>query len=74
MVREEAELTQVELATALERPQSFVSKMERGERRVDLVELQEICKICGVTLADFVNRFEPSRPRPIVRRRKRSVR
>lgn len=33
-----AKLTQVQLASALGKPQSFVSKIERGERRIDLVE------------------------------------
>ncbi len=40
--RVERNLTQVELARLLGRPQSFVSKYERGERRIDVVELLEI--------------------------------
>jgi len=35
-------LTQAELAARLDRPQSYVSKYERGERRIDLVEFLEI--------------------------------
>lgn len=38
--REEAQLTQVEVARLLGKPQSFDSKVEAGERRVDFVELQ----------------------------------
>jgi transcriptional regulator with XRE-family HTH domain len=41
----EAGLTQVEVANRLERPQSFVSKIESGERRVDVVELSELARI-----------------------------
>jgi transcriptional regulator with XRE-family HTH domain len=43
--RVEAALTQVEVAKKLERPQSFVSKIESGERRVDIVELNELAKL-----------------------------
>lgn len=41
--RLDAGLTQVEAAEKLGRPQSFVSKCESGERRVDVVELLEFC-------------------------------
>jgi transcriptional regulator with XRE-family HTH domain len=57
-IRVEAGLTQVELADALRRPQSFVSKVERGERRLDLLQLRELCAACGVSLTAFVKRFE----------------
>jgi transcriptional regulator with XRE-family HTH domain len=40
----EAGLTQVEVANRLKRQQSFVSKIESGERRVDVVELSELAK------------------------------
>jgi transcriptional regulator with XRE-family HTH domain len=43
--RRDAGLTQVEVAARLHRPQSFVSKCESGERRVDLVELQEFARL-----------------------------
>lgn len=45
--REEAGLTQVELANRLHRPQSFVSKIERGLRGVDVIEFLEIAKAIG---------------------------
>ncbi len=37
--RKEAELTQAQLGRKLNKPQSFVSKVETGERRLDVVEL-----------------------------------
>jgi transcriptional regulator with XRE-family HTH domain len=56
--REEAGLTQVQLAELLDEPQPFVSRYESGDRRVDLLELREICTVLGTTLGDFVRRFE----------------
>lgn len=41
-LREKSGLTQVELAARLGKPQSYVSKYERGERRLDLIDLFEI--------------------------------
>jgi len=43
--RQKAGLTQVEAAKQLDRPQSFVSKCEAGERRVDVVEWLKFCRI-----------------------------
>ena len=60
--REEAGLTQEDLAARLGESQSFVSKCERGERRMDLVELGEFCKAMGITLEKFVRRFERKAP------------
>jgi transcriptional regulator with XRE-family HTH domain len=57
-VRTEADLTQVEMARSLGVPQSFVSKYESGERRLDLLELQQVCQALGITLEGFVKRFE----------------
>ncbi|WDH51183.1 helix-turn-helix transcriptional regulator [Pseudomonas chlororaphis] len=42
--RKEAKLTQTQLSERLGKPQSFVSKYERGERRLDVIELIEVCK------------------------------
>lgn len=43
--RMDAKLTQGEVAKALKKPQSFVSKCESGERRVDVAELQDFAAI-----------------------------
>lgn len=37
-------ITQTELAARLGRPQSYISKIERGERKIDLIELFELCE------------------------------
>lgn len=57
-LRKEANLTQAQLAEVLRRPQSFVSKVESGERRLDLVELETVCVALGTTLGAFVGRYE----------------
>ena len=43
--RVEVGFTQVEAAKKLDKPQSFVSKCESGERRVDVVELRRFAKL-----------------------------
>ena len=52
--REKAGLTQVDLAAKVGRTQSFVSKVERGERRLDIIELRTFCQAIGMTLGAFV--------------------
>ena len=56
--REQAGLTQEDMAARLGETQSFVSKCERGERRMDIVELREFCTAMGMTLERFVKQFE----------------
>jgi transcriptional regulator with XRE-family HTH domain len=46
--RESAGLTQLEVASRLDRPQSFVAKYEGGERRLDVIEFLEVCEALGV--------------------------
>jgi transcriptional regulator with XRE-family HTH domain len=59
-VRIERGITQEELAKKLKVPQSFVSKYESGERRVDLVELRRVCVALGVPLQTVIKRWEAS--------------
>lgn len=56
--RIEAGLTQGDFAKALDRPQSFVSDVERGLRRLDLIQLRDLCLALGIGLPDFVQRLE----------------
>ena len=53
--REAAGLTQVDVANQLGRPQSFVSKCESGERRVDVVELDEFAKLYRKPITYFMS-------------------
>ncbi len=46
--RRKAGLTQIELAQKLSKPQSFVSKYELGERRLDVVEFLDVTEAIGV--------------------------
>ena len=56
--RERAGLTQVDAAARMEVTQSFVSKCERGERRLDIVELNSWCRALGISLAKFAGELE----------------
>lgn len=52
--RKQSGLTQVQLAKRLSRPQSFVSKVERGERRLDVVEFFEVARAIGIDSFAFL--------------------
>lgn len=57
-LRKTAGLTQAELALRLGRPQSYVSKYERGERRLDVVEFLAVARILGTDAAGFMAELE----------------
>lgn len=57
-IRCEADLRQVDLAERLGEPQSFVSKYETGERRLDILEVREVCETIGISLEEFARRLE----------------
>ena len=56
-VRKEAGLTQVAVAERLERPQSFVAKVENGERRLDLVEFVALVEALNAEPLDVFAAF-----------------
>jgi len=56
--RTDAGLSQEALARKLGKPQSFVSKYESGARRLDLLELRDVCRAMGISVGEFVRRFE----------------
>lgn len=56
-LRREAGLTQVQVAAALDVPQSFVSKYESGERRLDVVELSHVAQALGATTDEVLKRL-----------------
>lgn len=56
--RQRAGVTQADLANALKQTQSYVSKVERGECRLDLVQLRAFCHAVATTLPSFVEEYE----------------
>ena len=59
-IRLDAGLRQEDLAQRLGKPQPYVSRYESGERRLDILELREVCLALRVKLTDFVREFEKS--------------
>jgi transcriptional regulator with XRE-family HTH domain len=57
-IRVAAGLRQIDLAERLNQPQSYVSRFESGEQRLDLIELKAIAEALGITLTDIIQRFE----------------
>ncbi len=56
--REGAGLTQVELGEVIGESQVFVSRYERGETRLDIVQIRNICIALGTTLSAFAKRLD----------------
>jgi transcriptional regulator with XRE-family HTH domain len=60
--RKAAGIKQIELAGRLGKPQSFVSKVERGERRVDVIELLIIVRAIGADEIALVSKIATALP------------
>jgi transcriptional regulator with XRE-family HTH domain len=56
--RQRNEFTQAQVASKLNRPQSFVSKYERGERRLDVIEFLEVTRVLDVDPSLMIERIE----------------
>lgn len=56
-VREEAGISQNQLAKRMDTPQAWLSKVENGHRRVDVVELWRICQAIGIEPDEFMRRL-----------------
>lgn len=56
-IRLDANLTQLQLAEKIGQTQSYVSKYENGEQRLDLIELEAVCNAAGISLTDFVGQY-----------------
>ena len=56
--RQEAGLRQEDVSEKLERPQSFVSKYESGERRLDVLELWDVCEVLEISPVTFAKRLD----------------
>lgn len=57
-MRLRAGLTQTDVSTKLSVTQSYLSDVERGSRRLDLIELRDLAGVCGVSLTEAVAEFE----------------
>lgn len=58
--RENSGMTQVQVAELLSKPQSFVSKYERGERRLDFTEFIEIAAALKIDVHAFIDEYRSS--------------
>ena len=56
--RLEAGLTQVEVAAKLKVPQSYIAKVEQGERKISFIETLDLCKALGIDANDLISRLE----------------
>ena len=56
--REGKGVTQAQLADKLGVNQNFISKIETCDRRLDLIELRQICQVLGISFVDFVAEVE----------------
>lgn len=57
-MRIKAGLTQAELASRLTKDQAYVSRYESGQRRLDVLEVREICQAIGTSLEKFARNLE----------------
>ncbi len=60
--RKNLQVTQVELAARLGKPQSFISKIERRERRLDIVEFCAIARALNTTPSGLLAAIEQDLP------------
>ena len=57
--RQKIGLTQSEVAAILQKPQSYVSKYESGERRLDVIEFLEVCEAISVSPPSILKKILP---------------
>jgi transcriptional regulator with XRE-family HTH domain len=53
-------MNQTQLAHQLDRPQSYISRYETGQTRLDLPELRLVCEGMGISLQEIIASFEES--------------
>lgn len=56
--RIKAGLTQAQCSAALGRPQSFISDVERGIRRLDIIQIYDLCKVLKCGFVELIQEFE----------------
>ena len=56
-IRKDAKLTQAYVASQLNKPQSYIAKIERFERTLDVVEFVDLCRVVGADPAVLINQY-----------------
>lgn len=56
--RKQTSMTQQQLADKLEKPQSYIAKIEKYERKLDILEFIELCESLGVRASDLIKKLE----------------
>ena len=67
--RRNKNITQVQLAQMLKKPQSYVSKYENGERRLDVIEFLNIADYIGIDASDFIKKLKSDWIKKLTRKR-----
>ncbi|MGE8449844.1 MAG: helix-turn-helix domain-containing protein [Pseudomonadales bacterium] len=62
--RVKAGLTQTECSSSLGRPQSFMSDVERGVRRLDIIQINDLCGVLGCDLVELIREFSDEIRKP----------
>lgn len=57
-IRQESGFSGPIIQKQLSRPNSYVAKLESGDKRLDILELREYCQACGVTVEEFSRRLD----------------
>ena len=50
-----ADLRQIDIASVLDKPQSYIAKVESGERKLDFVETLDYCAVLNLRLDDLIS-------------------
>lgn len=57
-IRVDNNLTQIELAEKIRKAQSYISKYESGQRKLDIFEIKDICNSLDISLVEFIQKFD----------------
>ncbi|RKG35476.1 XRE family transcriptional regulator [Acinetobacter guerrae] len=56
--RKRAKLTQIEVAQKLNKPQSYIAKIEGRDRKIDILEFIELCETLGIKASSLIKQIE----------------
>lgn len=62
-IRKSLGLTQSQLAKKLDKPQSYVSKYESGDRYLDFIEVLAVCEACNTDPIQLIQKLNFSLPK-----------